>query len=141
MAARLDFGIQYQADVGDPVGVEGVTGAPGLLRVVADSGTVLMAVEHFDGGVAIQYPRGAKGFPNAVLERVTHPGGAAGELGFALDSVRLRAGVCHAGRQMLERAAQTFVADDLRHAQKLRRDAITAQSGDVGIAALSIEDR
>ena len=42
---------------------------------------------------------------------------------------------------MLERAAQTFVADDLRHAQDLGRDAITAQSGDVCIAALSIEDR
>ena len=54
MAARLDFGIQYQADVGDPVGVDGMAGSARLLRVVAQNGTGLMTVEDFDRGVAIQ---------------------------------------------------------------------------------------
>jgi hypothetical protein len=62
-------------------------------------------------------------------------------LGFSLDTLFVRAPFFGARRQLLERPAQAFVADDLGHAQYLRRHFISAQSGDMSIAPLAIQNR
>src|ERR1700682_848971 len=42
---------------------------------------------------------------------------------------------------MRQGATQTFIADDLVHAQDLRRHCVTAQADDMSIAPLSIKNR
>ena len=56
--ACLQLGIEHQTQVAYPVGVDDVAGASGLLRVVAHHCAVLVAIEHLDGGVTVQYPAG-----------------------------------------------------------------------------------
>ncbi len=41
---------------------------------------------------------------------------------------------------MRERAAQAFIADDFVHAEYLGGDFVAAQSGDVRIAPLAVQD-
>ncbi len=54
--AGADQDIQYQTQVADPVGMQCMAGAPRLMWVVADFRTLLMAIEHFDGGIDVEYP-------------------------------------------------------------------------------------
>lgn len=50
------MGIKHQSQIANPVGMDDVTGASGLLWVVAHYRTVLVTVKYFDGRIAIQYP-------------------------------------------------------------------------------------
>jgi hypothetical protein len=43
------------------------------VRVVADLGTFLAAVQRFDGGVEVQHPRPIQGLPHAAHQRAAHP--------------------------------------------------------------------
>lgn len=63
--AFLYFGIEDEAYIGDPVGVERVTGPSRLDRVVADKCAGLMAIEQFDRGVAIENPARNQRFADA----------------------------------------------------------------------------
>ena len=67
-----------------------MAGPPGLVRVVAGHGTVLLAVQHLDRGVAIRNPRRGGGLCNAVPELVLHPLGRARKLVL----------LCRAGRML-----------------------------------------
>ena len=51
-----------------------MAGTAGLVRVVADLGTVLFAVQRFDGGVDVQNPRGAQCRLHAAQELGREPG-------------------------------------------------------------------
>ena len=139
--APLHLGIKHQPYVGDPVSVDGMTGPPRLGRVVADFCAILMAVEQFDRRVAVKYPLGVQGFVSAFFQCVIHPRSRLGQLGFAPDALFVRAAFISARRQMFQRTAQTFVADDPAHAQYLRRHRVPTQSGDVRIAPLAIKNR
>lgn len=138
--AALDFGIEHESEVGDPVGVDDMAGTPGLGRVVADLGTVLMTVEQLDGGIDVEYPADRQGLAGALGQGPIHPGTGLGQLGFPGRPLFLRAAL-ERRRQVLERTPKTFVADDLAHAQYPRRDAVAAQSGDVRVAPLPVQNR
>ena len=59
--AGTHFDAEADAEVGDEVAVVDVAGTAGFLRVVANFGSLLVAVEGFDGNVDVEDPRQAKG--------------------------------------------------------------------------------
>jgi hypothetical protein len=138
--AVLNFGVQYQTQVGDPVRVNGMARSPRLGRVVADLGPVLMSIEQLDRRVGIENPARGKRLARALCQRIAHPLRALGQLGFA-DRTALFRTTLERRRQMRQTPAQAFVADDLGHAENLRRHRIASQSRDMGITSLAIEDR
>ena len=99
------------------------------------------AVQHLDGGVAVQDPWRGGGQRYAVLELSLHPLRGARQL----DLLRcaLRIGVLGIGRRGdgAERTAQAVVANDLVHAQNARRHAIAAQRAHMRVATMPIQDR
>jgi len=56
LVAGLHLDVQTQAQGGDPVGVVGVAGAAGFVRIVADARAFLPAVDRLDGDVDIEDP-------------------------------------------------------------------------------------
>ena len=68
----------------------GRAGLCGLVRVVADHGAVLLAVQHLDGGVAVQDPRRGRGLRDAVLELSQHPLRGARQLDLLRRALRIR---------------------------------------------------
>jgi len=57
LIARLHLDVQYQAQIGDEVGMVGVQGTPRLVRVVAQYRPFLMAVDRLDGHIGVENPR------------------------------------------------------------------------------------
>ena len=55
-----DNNVEYQSQIADPVGMQGMAGATVLVGVVAHLSSALFAVQGFDGGVDIQDPEGAQ---------------------------------------------------------------------------------
>lgn len=55
-----DNNVEHQSQIADPIGVQSVAGATGLVRVVAHLSSALFSVQRFDGGVDIQNPGGAQ---------------------------------------------------------------------------------
>lgn len=139
--AGFELGLEHQAQVADPVSVDGMAGAPRLVRVVADHGTGLLAVQHLDRGVAIQNPGRGGGLRNAVLELVLHPLRRSPKPGLLRCALRL--GVLGIGRRRdgAQGTPQAVVADDLVHAQDARGHAVTAQCAHMGVAAMSVQNR
>lgn len=109
--------------------------------VVADLGTRLVAVQQFDGGVGIEYPGRAQGFAGALAQGCVHPGRALRQLCRAGGTFFFARAIGLVWRQMRQRAAQAFVADDLVHAEYLGGDTVAAQSGNVRVAPLPVQDR
>jgi hypothetical protein len=58
--AGTHFDAEADAQVGNEVAVIDVAGATGFLRVVADLGSLLVAVEGLDGDVDVEDPRQAE---------------------------------------------------------------------------------
>ena len=139
--AGLELRIEHQAQVADPVGVDGMAGPPGLVRVVADHGAVLLAIQRLDGGVAVQNPRRGGGLRDAVPELLLHPLHRARKL--RLLGRALRLGVLGIGcrRDGAQGAAQAVVANDLFHPQDARGHTIAAQCAHMRVAACLIEER
>ena len=138
--AALHVGVQYQTQGTDPVGVHHMAGTAGLLRVVAHFRTRLTAIERFDGGVAVQNPRGMQRFLHALGQTCVHPGRAAGHLGGALGTFILWAAPGLVGRQRAQRPPQTLIAENPFHVEDRRGDGIAAQTRDVGITPLTVKN-
>jgi hypothetical protein len=122
----LHFHIKHQTQIADPVGVQGMTGASRFRGVVSDLGARLVAVEQFDGGVDVENPGLTERFAAALRKRRVHPCRTLCQLrrpGSTLFGA-VRLGLVR--RQMRQGAAQTFIADDLVHAENLRRDLVAA---------------
>lgn len=118
-----------------------MTGTPRFLRVVAHLGTVLMAVQHFDGGVAIENPRRVQRLLDAFRQRAVHPCRTPRQRRRPSDPFLLTTALRLIRYQMRQGPAQTFVADDLVHAEDLWRHFIAAQPGHLRIAPLPIQNR
>jgi len=78
--------------------------------------------------------------PMLCARAAVHPGRAPGQLRLARSTLFFPTAL-GPRRQMRQRPAQPFVADDPPHAQYLRRHGIPPQSRDMGITSLAIEDR
>ena len=138
--AGLELRVQHQAQVADPVGVDGMARAPRLVRVVADHGTVLATVQRLDGGVAIQYPRCGAGLSNAVPELLLHPLHRACELGLLRRALLGRVLLIGLWRDGTKGATQAVVTDDLGHPEDARGHPIAAQYAHMRIAAMPVQD-
>ena len=99
------------------------------------------AVEGFDGGIAIENPGGIQSLTHALGQGRVHPGRALRQLGRALGAFNFRAAGRLVRRQMGQRPAQAFIADDFGHAQNLRSDRIAAQARNMRITPLPVQDR
>ncbi len=116
LLARAEHRVEHQAQVADPEGVQHVAGAARLVRVVADLGAFLAAVQRLDRGVQVQHPRPVQRCAHAGHQRTAHP--------------RL------AGRRQhrRQRAAHRVFADHATQAQGLGRHSVTANASDVRVA-------
>ena len=82
LVAGADFDAEADAQVGDEIAVIDVAGATRLLWIVANGGTLLMAVEGLDGDVDVEDPRQAEGGRDAAEDL----GGKPVEAGRFLDA-------------------------------------------------------
>ena len=123
LIARQDIDPQHQAQAREHVGVIGVRGTPGLMRVVADLGTLLVPVEGLHRAVHVEHPGLAQQWRGAVVQMALQPGQA---FGFANRG---------------QAAAHRILADNLAHAKQWRVHRVTAQRGDVRVAAMPGQHR
>jgi hypothetical protein len=123
--AAAHFHIEHQAQVANPVGAQGVAGAPRLVRVVANLGAVLVHVQGLDGGVHVQYSGTVQRMGHAALQGLVHP---------RLRRLRL---------DSLECAAHRVFADDFVQTQRLRGQRVNARPApprDVGVPFATSQD-
>src|SRR5438477_6903107 len=118
LVARLNLDLQHQPQIGQHVAVIGMRGPPRFLRVVADYGSFLMAVERFHRRVDIKNPGFAQQRPSAIVELFLQPGSP----GFGLDLAQ-----CPTDR---------VLADHLGHPKQWWIDRVAAQRRDVGVAPM-----
>jgi hypothetical protein len=114
--------VEHQAQVAHPEGVQHVAGPARLVRVVADLGAFLAAVQRLDRGVQVQHPGPVQGIAHAGHQRAAHP--------------RL-AGL---GHHRLQGAAHRVLADHAAQAQRLGRHRVASHAGDVRVAFAAGQD-
>ena len=103
--------------------VVGVRGPSGLQRIVADHGTLLVAVKRLDRRVDVENPRLGQQRPHRIVEVAGEP-------------ARPRLGL-----DLVQPAPHRVFAHHSRHAQQRRVDRVAAQRRDVRIAPVSGQDR
>ena len=119
LLARAHFHVEHQPQPAHEERVVSVAGPAGFVRVVADQGPLLVAVDGFDRHIEIQNPRPAQGRLPGLLQRARLPGRA---------GVRVGVG---------KRTAHAVLAAHPGHAQPLRIDRVGAQGGDMRVTMLS----
>ena len=114
---------QDQSPARQHVGVIGVRGTAGFVRIVADLGAFLMAVQGLHRTVHVEHPRLVQQRRSAVVQVVLQPG----------QPVRFA--------DLGQATAHQILAANLAHAEQGRIHRITAQRGDVGVAAMAGQHR
>jgi hypothetical protein len=120
--AGADFNAEAEAQVGDEVAMVNVAGATWFLRVVADLGALLVAVEGLDGDVDVEDPRQAEGGGNAAEDLAGDPV----ETGFFIDTA--------------DAEPHGIFTDSAFHAQQSGVDTVAANGVDVGVAPVAAKN-
>lgn len=123
LVAGADFDAEHLAQSGHQVGVIRVRGASRFLRVVAQERTLLMPVEHLDGRVAIENPRGIEQWRHTVDQMTIQP----------RNPFRLR--------NALQGIAQGVFGDHFPHAEQSRVDAVAAHCRHMRVAPMPGQHR
>ncbi len=123
LVAGLHIHTQHQSQVRQHVGVIAVRRATGLVRIVAEFGTLLLAIQRLDRGIDVQHPRLVQQRRNRVVK-------------MALQPAQPRRFV-----DLAEVAAHRVLAQHLAHAKQRRVHPIAAQRRDVGVAPMTRQNR
>jgi hypothetical protein len=130
LVAGLHIHTQHQSQVRQHVGVIAVQACPcegrgpaRLVWIVAQFGTLLLAIQRLDRGIDVQHPRLVQQRRNTVVE-------------MALQPAQPRRFV-----ELAEVAAHRVLAQHLAHAEQRRVHPIAAQRRDVGVAPVTRQNR
>ena len=116
LIAGVHLHVQTQAQGGDPVGVVGVAGASGLLRVIADAGTFLTSIDGLDGDIDVEDPLVIQKPMTGLVEVTPQP---------VLPLL---------GTDASQRPAHTILADNQLKSEQARGNVVAAQGREVRVA-------